>query len=640
MNAMVKMDGKPLPRAGVIETTKTHRRVPRQYPAGTARPSDATEPERYKGCPRFTVWQSKDTDERHYRQCNKCHGCRNYKHERIVGQALAECETAGVVLSLTLTYRDNPDGSTPDGAKRLVFQDVEKMLKRLRKDGYIFTKICAGEYGSLGGRAHYHILLMCEATNADDILRAIEHGAEPPKPDGAFAPPFVSNEKGNNCQAFIKNPDVLVCSIPARKQTVKIRNDWRYWPHGFVEAQLVKGPGCFDPEHIEGAVRYTIKYLSKDCWKDSKKFKDIPFENLPEHIKQQTRYGPWRTDEEREQGYADGVREGSVNALYPGHLKGSDHHKWRYGNEYVEKIKDELTQIYGDWRDAPVDEQPYVGRYNYKAKGGLGHRYYRALGVRDAKAGSIPANPRVYEHGANFVDQNTTRPTFGAYEIRRQRDGRSVVTTRRRHHRIMGRTGYRSYWAGINANRPEPVIGPDDCVERMETQDRKARDVSQGAFGYHLLKRLPKHREKQMLEHLIEQPVGAMNGLFPKAYIHQVEDFEPDVRWCLRSLARHMGDAQAQIDRHGEAEPEPVRWIHHQIKRLVRALERGKVSSENTLAIWKAVRSARDLVHGYDHPLWHKPPWETVDFIDMPDKRGPLIPLPPVSHLPEIDPHF
>lgn len=86
--------------------------------------------------------------------CRTCSICQaNYRNDW-VGRALAEQATATATFAVTLTY----EGDRPEAAI-LNYSDVQLFLKRLRKAGHKVRYICAGEYGTLKGRAHWHIIL-------------------------------------------------------------------------------------------------------------------------------------------------------------------------------------------------------------------------------------------------------------------------------------------------------------------------------------------------------------------------------------------------------------------------------------------------------------------------------------------------
>lgn len=130
--------------------------------------------------------------------CRHCEWCRSNRLNDLVGRCIAEQCTASSSYSVTLTY----GGDGPESAI-LRYADVQLMLKRLRKDGYTVRYICAGEYGSKKGRAHWHIILFF-------------YGRAP--------------------------------QIP-----IESRFDWSFWPHGFVYFQ--------NPDYK--GFRYVMKYALK-----------------------------------------------------------------------------------------------------------------------------------------------------------------------------------------------------------------------------------------------------------------------------------------------------------------------------------------------------------------------------------------
>lgn len=86
--------------------------------------------------------------------CRSCKLCKANRVKDYVGRCIAEQSTSDGTLAVTLTYAgDGPNTAT------LIYSDVQKFLKKLRKDGYKVRYIVAGEYGSNKGRAHWHIVL-------------------------------------------------------------------------------------------------------------------------------------------------------------------------------------------------------------------------------------------------------------------------------------------------------------------------------------------------------------------------------------------------------------------------------------------------------------------------------------------------
>lgn len=122
-----------------------------------------------------------------------------------IGRCIAEQLTSRRTLALTLTYA----GTTVNSVV-LVYRDVQNFLKSLRNHGYRVRYVCAGEYGALKGRAHWHLIL------------------------------FFSGDK---------LPQVLIGS----------RIEWGHWPHGLVYFQ--------EPDY--GGFKYLMKYALKSYHQSS-----------------------------------------------------------------------------------------------------------------------------------------------------------------------------------------------------------------------------------------------------------------------------------------------------------------------------------------------------------------------------------
>jgi len=606
-------------------------KVPRQFPLGAMRPEEADElePLRYQSCKNWTWWRRSDTGTRHKRACKRCRDCRNFKHERIVSQAIAECVTSSVVLSVTLTYAnidfaqlaseatawideaqeefnealhaDWPsqahinvafrelqqaqgylsdiqseaqkvgaycDGEfksekvAPAGALRLDYSHVELFLKRLRKAGYQFKKVSAGEYGGDYGRAHWHILLMFDydqATTAK-ILQAVANNEDWSRIQSAGdwqekAPPFVANLRGQEFQAAIADPDILVVSYPqSGGKTPKIRNTaWRFWPHGIVSGEIAKAPGFNHPEQIEGAVRYPLKYLSKDAWKDSREYQKTPFEELPEHIKQQTKFGPWKTEKQIKAEWKKSVELGERDPRQVPQL-GEEWRKWSYGNPYVKRLEEKLIEEFASQEEVPIERQLFKGLYNYKCRGGMGSAYYEALGRQVCRNFKSDQCDRGYQLGANYRKKRTNSDRIkqtnwkasaaaGASQVFTNTEtGETVLVPRQRFNHVMGDTSYRSFWRGYNlelkSEGKAATIGPDGVVDTLDTSKAMASDSSSGSFGYHWWKRLSWSSRQSVEQSTADVPNSHLKGLFPMRWITSMEETSPYLGWRVKGLER------------------------------------------------------------------------------------------------------
>lgn len=92
--------------------------------------------------------------------CRECWQCQLTRSNDLVGKALAEQQTADATFFVTLTYGRGDAGEIMhESATVLTYRHVQMFLKRLRNKGYNVRYMCAGEYGSLRGRAHWHLVL-------------------------------------------------------------------------------------------------------------------------------------------------------------------------------------------------------------------------------------------------------------------------------------------------------------------------------------------------------------------------------------------------------------------------------------------------------------------------------------------------
>lgn len=138
--------------------------------------------------------------------CRGCDICRQNRVNDLIGRCIAEQSTATKTVAVTLTYA----GDGPESAV-LRYADVQKFLKLLRaKRGgnYKVRYICAGEYGTKKGRAHWHLVLF-----------------------------FYGDA-----------PNV----------SLETRFNWKYWPHGFVYFQQP------DYKGFKYVMKYALKQMDQD----------------------------------------------------------------------------------------------------------------------------------------------------------------------------------------------------------------------------------------------------------------------------------------------------------------------------------------------------------------------------------------
>jgi len=141
--------------------------------------------------------------------CRKCWQCIETKIDDWVGRCVAENETSLQAHSITLTYgRDEDDEKDHLRAAWLTYSDVQKYFKLLRRHGFKFRYLVAGEYGGKKGRAHWHLLMFWQ-------------GKVPPHE----------------------------LSVHTRKRFLN-----KYWPHGFQHWEKL----------TPRSARYACKYICKD----------------------------------------------------------------------------------------------------------------------------------------------------------------------------------------------------------------------------------------------------------------------------------------------------------------------------------------------------------------------------------------
>jgi hypothetical protein len=162
--------------------------------------------------PEFVWVQRGEGHEKVNVPCRKCDLCKYNRLNDYVGRALAEASTSDWVCAVTLTYRPRDDLAD----KIITPPHAQAFIRSLRDRHHKIRYLIAGEYGSLRGRAHFHVLLF-------------GIGKRPQIPNGEVWP---------HHQNF---HDIS-------------------WPHGHMFA---------DWNADEKAMRYTLKYILKDQSKDT-----------------------------------------------------------------------------------------------------------------------------------------------------------------------------------------------------------------------------------------------------------------------------------------------------------------------------------------------------------------------------------
>lgn len=165
--------------------------------------------------------------------CRRCWQCNQKRIDDVIGQCIAEREYSKTTVAVTLTYADKQheewniyenDIKPVMNTISIYYKDFQDFLKRLRKR-YKVRFICAGEYGTKKGRAHFHCIL------------------------------FFKEEL--NLEQYYKNFEERVnkTKFPVSQYASKQRFVWEYWKHGISYFQETDGYKGF---------QYVLKYMLKD----------------------------------------------------------------------------------------------------------------------------------------------------------------------------------------------------------------------------------------------------------------------------------------------------------------------------------------------------------------------------------------
>ena len=96
--------------------------------------------------------------------CSKCGWCMMNRRNDLAGRALVEAAHAPYCCMVTLTYRNNDDGSLSDGANDFISDHLSRFIRSERKRGNLpasgLRYLATGERGANGSkRCHYHVFM-------------------------------------------------------------------------------------------------------------------------------------------------------------------------------------------------------------------------------------------------------------------------------------------------------------------------------------------------------------------------------------------------------------------------------------------------------------------------------------------------
>jgi hypothetical protein len=172
-----------------------------------------------------------------------CHECRQCQGQAVldwVGRNIAESKTATASHCVTLTY----GGGEHPAAKVLTYSDVQKWLKLLRRHGYRFGYFCVGEYGTLKGRTHWHVVIHWKGKVP--AWAGVQQGT------GQWSDSHMS--RGEHKVRFMHQ------RLDKYGKPAKVKGEPAYWwPHGWTEVS----------ECTVDGIKYAMKYIQKDLGEQS-----------------------------------------------------------------------------------------------------------------------------------------------------------------------------------------------------------------------------------------------------------------------------------------------------------------------------------------------------------------------------------
>ena len=510
-----------------------------------ARRDDA--PEFFNGCKFYKIMQCQVTHQTFPQSCGLCDGCRHHKHESLVSRGLAEAQSAAATLFVTLTYEDDEKGECLD------YKDVQDFVKRINHAVHGVRILSAGEYGSRHGRAHWHVLLYFQW----DEEHLTQWKKEQVEIDGAGAykgdswherrvkdwPKYCPKMRMGRIRdkrafmAALADPESLWVDTIGQKNAGEYPQKWRFWPWGNVEARIVSAPNVGTEQEQNKAVRYAVKYATKDPWKDGK-LRHKPFEELPEHVKQATAYGPWDLD---------GTNERT---------------KWVRGNRHVKELEKELLQQFQSDDDVPLHRRIKRHRYNYSPRGGLGRDYFECLGAWYAsKAGSQEELVnRIFKIGPSYRRQRDEfyRDGFKWQNVEKAiRNAETPSPIQKKNQFYMGDTAYRQFARGFNAylqtQGKAETTGPDHIFDNLDTKAKRYSDIASGHLGLTLWEkdhgtpgRNAKHR-KTLEKVWADIPAERLRTLVPQRLQRLLEETSKEKGWQLKRRKRLLHEKYGAV---------------------------------------------------------------------------------------------
>ncbi|AXL14909.1 replication initiator protein [Microviridae sp.] len=106
--------------------------------------------------------------------CGRCAACLRNKQQDWLVRLKHEERYSNNAYFVTLTYNDQNLPLDGNGLAQLYKPDVQKFIKRLRKNTKVkFKYFCVGEYGETYGRPHYHLLIFNLGKDRNQVEKEI-----------------------------------------------------------------------------------------------------------------------------------------------------------------------------------------------------------------------------------------------------------------------------------------------------------------------------------------------------------------------------------------------------------------------------------------------------------------------------------
>lgn len=467
-------------------------------------------------CTNAYLVRSRNSPDRFYARCGACQGCLNMARDAVIGGAIGEAITSAATLTLTLTYRDVllPDGSMgpPDAALYPDPRHWRGFKEALARAGYDVRSIRNVEFGERNGRVHYHCILFFQRT-AEDLEEWQRHFVDTASIHGVQrtywqdrVPPLEilrGRLSPQEFRAVREDPSKLV--VYESGQNVN-RQSWSFWPHGDVQAGLLKSDFVFDVDAVGKAVAYATKYQFKDPWRGSKKWRNVAFDRLPDWVQETT---AWHFDN--------------------GH--------WVHGNPYRDQViakRDQYMREEGleDESLVPDDLRVRTVQRFRSPHGGTGAAYLQALAKRRARLGAnMVFRQFAFRQPDRRSDEKASLGERAFYMSDTQfvTFGQAFIDECRRLGREPNGEGFQSYFALVR-QREETALrnsGPIGYRQINECKDLAARET--------------------LIEHWGTMPLASLKGIVPKPWIEAWCDEPPTDGWRDRAAERDAADVLGRL---------------------------------------------------------------------------------------------